>query len=273
MPARNIVDAIQTQEYQTAQWIGTPTANSSTMIYPPTSTGLTNEWRSRSNPDEPNLLYWLNAFSKLNHDYSQDPTAMAAFQSYLVRNKPHTFYRQVETCWLPQSPSSFTENQALQHRFLYWDPISLGTLISCGSCSTPLHKKGLFDSGPIMVYDLEQPFFIIGCAYVCEGICGIYASTDYSIMCSLPSRIRDDFPAHLLRGDKDFGAAEDVWSWKGRGISKRLWNLVSGCREEGLKHDSIIRVVKGLQHWSPNSLHGVVPFSISGTVPGPKVCS
>ena len=75
-------------------------------------------------------------------------------------------------------------------------------------------NKGRITSGPVKIYDLEKPFFIIGCEYACKSpqCCSPtspegrkFASTDSSITRSLPTKLRDEFPAKLLYEDSDVG--------------------------------------------------------------------
>ncbi|KDQ59254.1 hypothetical protein JAAARDRAFT_33977 [Jaapia argillacea MUCL 33604] len=202
------------------------------------------------------------------------PAVEEAFKSHLVSLAPNpqqqqataipSLYSILKTFWLPCSPAYFsmtasgsTARTPSEHRFLYWDPQPLVfNGIACPHCSAPLINKGRIKSGPIKVYDLNKPFFIIGCEYVCKShICAPvspdgrkFASTDSSVLRSLPSILADEFPAHLLQGAGDAGCGPAVWNWKAMGVSKALWNMVRGCLMAGLKKDAILSVVRVIQY-------------------------
>jgi hypothetical protein len=205
-----------------------------------------------------------------------------AFQSHLVSlaHKNHaqstalpSLYDIMQTFWLPTSPVFFstsasapTRKPITDHRFLYWDPQPLVfNGIVCPRCATPLLNMGLIFSGPIKIYDLEKPFFIIGCEYICRSAhCtsnsspdgSRFASTDSSILRSLPPSLKDEFPAHLLQGDSDAGSGADVWNWQAMGVSKPLWNMVRGALSTGLQKEAILRIVRSIQFGVPDEYDG-----------------
>ncbi|KAF8960032.1 hypothetical protein BDZ97DRAFT_1761005 [Flammula alnicola] len=171
----------------------------------------------------------------------------------------------------PSSPAYFsltasatTARTPSEHRFLYWDPQPLVfNGIQCPSCSAPLLNKGRISTGPVKIYDIEKPFFIVGCEYVCRSPVCIaatspdgrkFASTDSSILRSLPMLLKDEFPARLLHGDADAGSGPNVWNWKAMGVSTGLWNLVMGALKAGLKKDVILRLIWSVQHKVPETL-------------------
>jgi hypothetical protein len=153
--------------------------------------------------------------------------------------------------------STSTPRTPSEHRFLYWDPQPLVfNGIACPNCSVPLNNKGRIRSGPIKVYDLENPFFIIGCEYVCKSnICIAntspegrkFASTDWAILKSLPARLKDEFPAHLMQGESYSGSGPNVWNWQPLGVSRSLWNMVRGCLKVGLGKDAILQIAQAIQ--------------------------
>ena len=200
------------------------------------------------------------------------PSVEEAFKSHLVSLAPTvaqkdptpSLYSILKTFWLPSSPAYFsltastsTARTPSEHRFLYWDPQPLVfNGIACPSCSSSLINNGRIQSGPMKVYDLERPFFIVGCEYVCQSSTCIaqtslegrkFASTDASILRSLPGRLRDEFPAYLMQGEGDLGSAPAVWSWQATGVSRSLWNMVRGCLKSGMTKDAIIAVVRSIQ--------------------------
>ena len=167
------------------------------------------------------------------------------------KNLP-TLYSIMKTFWLPYSPSYFclfaTDNVKLSsHRFLYWDPLPITwTGIKCPACqSTALHHNGRIRTGPIKIYDVESPFFIIGCEYACPNTTcrRTFASTDHSILRSIPPLLRSEFPARLLDRDADVGTGPDVWDWSGRGVSLTLWKIVRGCLDAGLDQQNVVQHV------------------------------
>ncbi|KAG7099692.1 hypothetical protein E1B28_001514 [Marasmius oreades] len=201
-------------------------------------------------------------------------TVEEAFKSHLVSLSPSpsqahhipSLYSILKTFWLPSSPAYFsltastsTARTPSDHRFLYWDPQPLVfNGISCPNCSSPLLNQGRIKSGPIKVYDIERPFFIIGCEYVCKSaVCTNgtgeprkYSSTDPSILRSLPTKLKDEFPARLI-GENDSGSSPDVWNWQALGVSKLLWNLVGGALKAGLQKDGIIDLLWTVQRGLP----------------------
>lgn len=106
------------------------------------------------------------------------------------------------------------------------------------------------------IYDLEKPFFIVGCEYVCQSPTCIaqtssegrkFASTDSSILRSLPGKLRDEFPAYLMQGEGDLGSAPVMWNWQATGVSRSLWNMVRGCLKSGMTKEAIITVIQSIQ--------------------------
>ncbi|KAH9481806.1 hypothetical protein JR316_0006333 [Psilocybe cubensis] len=233
-----------------------------------------NEWAdlARTNPNA-FLSTLLAALAAPNPVSSAGPTVEEAFKSHLVSLAPNpsqmqpipSLYSILKTFWLPSSPAYFsltasasTARTPSEHRFLYWDPQPLVfNGIACPSCSAPLINKGRISSGPVKIYDIERPFFIVGCEYVCRSPTCIaatgspegrkYASTDSSILRSLPLLLKDEFPAKLLNGDADAGSGPNVWNWKAMGVSSGLWHLVMGALRSGLKKDVILRLIWSVQ--------------------------
>ncbi|KAG6849284.1 hypothetical protein H0H93_009765 [Arthromyces matolae] len=154
-------------------------------------------------------------------------TSLAAPSSSNVHSNGNSssFYPVMKTLWLPSSPPFFylTASASLSrtpsdYRFMYWDPLPLlFNGILCPMCSSQLVHKGRITSGPLKIYDLEKPFFIIGCEYICRSAACIsssggtgsegrrFSSMDASIFRALPGRLQQDFPARLLK--KDVGEA------------------------------------------------------------------
>ncbi|KJA20571.1 hypothetical protein HYPSUDRAFT_68441 [Hypholoma sublateritium FD-334 SS-4] len=220
----------------------------------------------------------LTALAAPNPVSSAGPTVEEAFKSHLVSLAPNpaqmqpipSLYSILKTFWLPSSPAYFsltasasTARTPSEHRFLYWDPQPLVfNGIACPSCSTPLVNRGRISSGPVKIYDIEKPFFIVGCEYVCRSPPCMaatspegrkFASTDSSILRSLPTLLKDEFPARLLHGDADAGCGAHVWNWKAMGVSTGLWNLVGGGLRAGLKKDVILRLIWAVQHKVPDT--------------------
>jgi hypothetical protein len=217
----------------------------------------------------------LTALSAPNPVSSAGPSVEEAFKSHLVSLAPKpeqlkgsqtipALYSILKTFWLPCSPTYFsltasasTARTPSEHRFLYWDPQPLVfNGIACPNCSVPLINKGRIRSGPIKIYDLESPFFIIGCEYVCKNAtCGAsispegrkFSSTDASILRSLPPRLKDEFPAHLAQDDTGAGSGPNVWNWQAMGVSRSLWNMVRGCLKAGLGKNSILHVIRAIE--------------------------
>ena len=225
--------------------------------------------------DKPDVLLviLLTALAAPNPAPSVGSTAEEAFRSHLT-SLAHTsqqlqsipsLYSVLKTFWLPSSPAYFsltastsTARTPSEHRFLYWDPHPLVfNGISCPACSQPLANQGRITSGPVKIYDIERPFFIIGCEYVCKSSqCTTtagpdgrkFASTDASIFLSLPSKLRDEFPARLMYGNTDVGSSPNIWNWQVAGVSNLLWNLVRASLKSGLKKEVILHLIYSIQH-------------------------
>ncbi|EIW83683.1 hypothetical protein CONPUDRAFT_88180 [Coniophora puteana RWD-64-598 SS2] len=213
------------------------------------------------------------------------PTVEDAFKSHLASLSPPAakdgnmnpngapplppLYSVLKTFWLPSSPAylslitpGHTAKLLSEHRFLYWDPLPLVfNGIPCPACNAPLINKGRIRTGPLKVYDLERPFFIIGCEYACRSAACVaatsspegrrFASVDKSIMQALPTRLKDELPARLLQNDGDMGSGVDVWGWHALGVSKQLWNMVKGCLRAGMGRDAILGVIASVQNPLP----------------------
>ncbi|KAH9850355.1 hypothetical protein C2E23DRAFT_836207 [Lenzites betulinus] len=200
------------------------------------------------------------------------PSIEEAFKSHLVSLAPNSksqpsipsLYSILKTFWLPSSPvyfsltaSASTARTPSEHRFLYWDPQPLVfNGISCNACSNPLINRGRISSGPIKVYDLGKPFFVIGCEYVCTSPMCLqatnqqgrkFASTDASILRALPAKLKDEFPALLLHGNPDLGSGPDIWNWQGMGISVSLYNMVRASLHAGLRKEAILEIIRAIQ--------------------------
>lgn len=205
------------------------------------------------------------------------PSVEEAFKSHLVSLAPQqkqgataipSLYSILKTFWLPSSPAYFaltasasTARTPSEHKFLYWDPQPLVfNGIACPYCSAPLMNRGRIRSGPIKIYDLGKPFFIIACEYACKSpACAHlspdgrkFSSVDLSIHRALPEKLRDEFPAHIMHSGTDLGSGPGVWNWRPMGVSKELWNMVRGCLRVGAKKDAILQVIKGIQEGVPD---------------------
>ncbi|KAL6307628.1 hypothetical protein BKA93DRAFT_823354 [Sparassis latifolia] len=233
---------------------------------------------ARARPDV-FLQALVSALTAPNPVSTAGPSVEEAFKSHLVslaatsKNASPSIpslYFTLKTFWLPSSPPYFsltastsTARTPSEHRFLYWDPQPLVfNGIACPACNTPLQNNGRISSGPIKVYDLGQPFFIIGCEYVCKGPCAggspdgrKFSSVDASILRALPSKLLDEFPAHLLPGNPDLGSGADVWTWHGLGVSQPLWNMVRASLRVGLRKDAILEVVRAIQFGVPEEVY------------------
>jgi hypothetical protein len=237
-----------------------------------------NDWAdlARSNPNT-FLSHVLVALAAPNPISTAGPTVEEAFKSHLVSLAPNqqqptqvipSLYSILKTFWLPSSPAYFsltastsTARTPSEHRFLYWDPQPLVfNGIACPNCSYPLMNKGRISSGPIKVYDISKPFFIVGCEYVCRSNACVaattsegrkFASTDPAILRSLPTKLKDEFPAKLLQGDGEVGSGPNVWNWRALGVSTSLWNLVIGALRAGLKQDVILALIWAVQNGVP----------------------
>ena len=240
-----------------------------------------NDWAdlARSNPNT-FLNHLLIALTAPNPVSSAGPTVEEAFKSHLVSLAPNhqqpaqlipSLYSILKTFWLPSSPAYFsltastsTARTPSEHRFLYWDPQPLVfNGIACPSCTFPLTNKGRISSGPIKVYDIGKPFFVVGCEYVCRSSACIaattsegrkFASTDPAILRSLPSKLKDEFPAKLLQGDGEVGSGSNVWNWRALGVSTSLWNIVIGALRAGLRRDVIMALIWAVQNGVPEVL-------------------
>ncbi|KAF7796014.1 hypothetical protein EIP86_007183 [Pleurotus ostreatoroseus] len=205
---------------------------------------------------------------------SAGPTVEDAFRAHLQSLVPDKdthipmLYSVLKAFWLPSSPPYFSLTSSAgssaripsEHRFFYWDPqLLIFNGIFCPACNAPLINKGKISTGPIKVYDLGKPFYIIGCEYVCRSqACAAlnngegrkYASTDHSILSVLPLKLRDEFPARLIVKSgampPDFGTGIDVWQWRDMGISLGLWNMVRQCLRTGLQKDAIIGILNAI---------------------------
>ena len=218
----------------------------------------------------------VESLSSPNPISASGTTVEEAFKSHLTSLAPSSkttpsipnLYAILKTFWLPSSPAYFSltgsanSRTTYEYRFIYWDPHPLVfNGIACPSCSTPLINRGRIRSGPLKIHDLnDQPFFIIGCEYVCtSGSCVTaaspegrkFSSTDASIFGALPAPLKNEFPARLAQGDSDLGSGPDVWNWQAMGVSHAVWNMVRGCLKEGLRKETILRVIKGIQECVP----------------------
>lgn len=235
------------------------------------------EWAElmRTKPDK-FMQELLSALAAPNPLPNAGPTVEDTFKSHLSSLAPSTsqnkeahaipsLYSVLKTFWLPSSPAYLSliasgpnARTLSEHRFLYWDPLPLVfNGIACSSCGSPISNRGRIRSGPIKVYDLEKPFFVIGCEYVCRSAPCItstsqdgrkFASTDASIMHALPARLKDEFPARLLQGDADLGSGPNVWNWHALGVSKALWNMVRGGLRVGMSKDAVLQVISTIQN-------------------------
>lgn len=236
------------------------------------------EWAELSRT-KPNVLMQalLGAIAAPNPIASGGPTVEEAFRSHLASLMPSqnqnkdahpipSLYSVLRTLWLPSSPSYLSliaprttaRVTHSEHRFLYWDPLPLVLAgIHCTACGSTLQNRGRIRSGPVKVYDLDKPFFIIGCEYACKSVSCVasttpegrkFASTDASVMQGLPVRLREEFPARLLQGDADLGPGSNVWNWHAVGVSKTLWNMVKACLKVGMPKDNILNIINSVQN-------------------------
>lgn len=229
------------------------------------------------------LAALLNALAAPNPTSATGPTIEEAFKIHLqslttnasasqTHNIP-SLYSILKTFWLPSSPAYFsmaastsTTRMPMEYRFLYWDPQPLVfNGIQCPCCPNYLVNNGRIRSGPIKIYDLDKPFFIIGCEYLCnsaqcvaatspEG--RIFSSIDSSIMNSLPKGLKDEFPARLLCSEADAGCAPDIWNWNAMGVSTALWNLVIAGLNLGLRKEVVLRLVHAIRFGAPSIKFG-----------------
>ncbi|KAJ4496623.1 hypothetical protein C8R41DRAFT_761346 [Lentinula lateritia] len=223
---------------------------------------LDDDWgKSLQNEPDSFLSSLVVALSVLPPPASSGPTAEEAFKSHLNSLAPTsshnqhlpTLYSILKTFWLPTSPAYFSLTASASartlsdHRFFYWDPQPLlFNGISCPSCSSSLHNEGRIKRGPLKIYDVERPFYIIGAEYVCKNEGKSFASIDPSILRALPAKLRDELPVRLVHVN-DVGSDENIWCWKPAGVSKTLWNLVLGCVRGGLKKDMVIKLIRDTQ--------------------------
>ncbi|KAF8636798.1 hypothetical protein AX17_003260 [Amanita inopinata Kibby_2008] len=253
-------------------------ANSSIKYVPEDSKYPMDEWGELAN-SQPNefLSSLLSALAAPNPTSSVGPTIEEAFKihlSWLTTNTSQShnipsLYSVLKTFWLPSSPAYFTmaasasnTRMPMEYKFIYWDPQPLVfNGIQCPYCPSSLSNKGRIRSGPVKVYDLEKPFFIIGCEYVCTSPQCVAATTpegrkfssiDSSIMNALPKGLKEEFPAHLLYSNTDAGSGTNIWNWSAMGVSKPLWNMVTGGLKLGLKKNTVLQMVHSIQHGAPN---------------------
>ncbi|KAK2467271.1 hypothetical protein APHAL10511_000820 [Amanita phalloides] len=237
------------------------------------------EWAQLAHESPQELLSTLlNALAAPNPTSAMGPTIEEAFKIHLQSlttntNAQHShnipsLYSILKTFWLPSSPAYFTmaaststTRMPMEYRFLYWDPQPLVfNGIQCPYCPNYLSNNGRIRSGPIKIYDLDKPFFVIGCEYVCNsGQCTTttspegrkFSSTDASIMNSLPKGLKDEFPARLLYEDTDAGSGPTIWNWSAMGVSTALWNLVIGGLNLGLRQHTILQLVHAIHFGAP----------------------
>ncbi|KAG2749933.1 hypothetical protein P692DRAFT_20847812 [Suillus brevipes Sb2] len=207
------------------------------------------EWAELS-CTKPNILMQslLGAIAAPNPIASGGPTVEEAFRSHLASLMPSQ----------NQNKDAHSIPSLYSHRFLYWDPLPLVLAgIHCTACGSTLQNRGRIRSGPVKVYDLDKPFFIIGCEYACKSASCVasttpegrkFASTDASVMQGLPVRLREEFPARLLQGDADLGPGGNVWNWHAVGVSKTLWNMVKACLKVGMPKDNILNIINAVQN-------------------------
>jgi len=225
------------------------------------------------------LAALLNSLAAPNPTSATGPTIEEAFKIHLqslatnanatqTHNIP-SLYSILKTFWLPSSPSYFTmaaststARMPMEYRFLYWDPQPLVfNGIQCPYCPNFLINNGRIRSGPIKIYDLDKPFFIIGCEYVCNSAQCVaatspegrkFSSIDSSIMNSLPKGLKDEFPARLLSSDTDAGCGSNIWNWNALGVSTVLWNLVISGLNLGLRKDTVLQLIHSIQYGAPD---------------------
>ncbi|PFH48464.1 hypothetical protein AMATHDRAFT_65371 [Amanita thiersii Skay4041] len=240
--------------------------------------GGTDEWSENAYTDPDGFLAsLLNALAAPNPTSATGPTVEEAFKMHLqslatnASQQSHnipSLYSLLKTFWLPSSPAYFTiaasassTRVPMEYKFLYWDPLPLlFNGIQCPYCPGFLTNKGRIRSGPIKIYDLEKPFFIIGCEYACASTQCItatcpdgrkFASTDSSIMRALPKGLRDEFPARLLHYENDAGSGANIWNWGAMGVSMSLWNMVVGGFKLGLRKSIVLQLMRSIQMGVP----------------------
>lgn len=251
---------------------------------------LEDEWLTLLRASEERFLHALiSALNELPYPPAASGTTVeTAFRAHLVSLSPKenrqqpsapdtpSLYSVMKTFWLPTSPSYFsltasssTSRTPSEHRFVYWDPLPLlFNGLACPKCASLLANKGRIHTGPIMVHDLERPFYIIGCKYTCTNAdCksdssdspSTYASTDGRILRILPEVLKKEFPAHLAKSvkandaeDGELGPDANTWSFKALGVSRALWNMVRGCVGAGAGMAAILSVLDGIRGGRPN---------------------
>lgn len=170
----------------------------------------------------------------------------------------------MKSFWLPSSSPYFastayeyasiaTPRVPPEFRFLYWDPEPLlPDGISCPHCASRLTNNGVISSGPIKIHDFDQPFFVIGCEYICRSnVCRRgasdgrrYASTDLGILRALPAPLRNDFPAQLSPAPANLQNLHEWWNWEARGVSKPLWSMLRMASPTGIPFESILQLLR-----------------------------
>ena len=237
-------------------------------IVDPNLTG--DEWTEMARNDPSALLSTLlEALAAPNPVSPGGRSVEEAFRSHIQSIAPNqtlpSLYSTLKTFWLPSSPAYFSLTASAgmtappsEHRFIYWDPLPLVfNGIPCPHCGSPLINRGRITTGPLKIYDIEKPFFIIGSEYLCRGPqCTQsspegrkYASTDASILRALPTKLKDEFPAKLTF--EDGGSGTDVWNWKACGVSLSLWKLVRGGLRAGVKKEVILMMIHSVQYDVP----------------------
>ncbi|KLO12665.1 hypothetical protein SCHPADRAFT_405885 [Schizopora paradoxa] len=270
------------------------------------------EWKAllRANPDA-FLRLLIMVLAPLKYPpAAAGPNVQDAFRNHLLSltpkdkdpSKPATndipsLYSIMKTFWLPTSPSYFsltasaTSRTPSEHRFLYWDPLPLlFNGLQCPNCNNSLSNRGRIRSGPVQIYDLGKPFYIIGCEYVCTNdVCrqasgapeGLkFASTDASILRALPVKLKDEFPAHLVLGVPgvptrlagDLGPSASVWNWQALGVSTALWNMVRGCLHANVSREAIQNILRGIYEGLPEE-EEQSPLDESPEIPTPSMSS
>lgn len=235
----------------------------------------------------------VSALSAPNPISAAGVSVEEAFRAHLASLSPDpktnmpsipALYSILKTFWLPSSPAYFSltasastsRSTPSEHRFLYWDPQPLVfNGIACPVCANSLINKGRIASGPIKVYDLGKPFFIIGCEYVCKShIClppgaqgegRRLASTDPSILGALPAKLKDEFPARLIQGGgntPDMGPGTDVWSWRGMGVSTALWDMVRASLRAAIHKDVILGIIHATTQGLPDEPWAMQPSQL-----------
>lgn len=218
------------------------------------------------------LASLLAALAAPNPISTAGPSVEDAFKSHLASlNHPAqtlpipSLYSVLKTFWLPASPAYFsltasasTARTPSEHRFLYWDPQPLVfNGIACPCCTGALTHNGRIKTGPLKIYDLQKPFYIVGCEYVCKSsLCTAatsaegrkFASTDSSILRSLPLKLQEELRVRFVFGDGDAGSGPQFWNWTGAGVSLSLWNMVRASLKAGVKKEVLLLQLHAAQH-------------------------